>query len=228
MFLDHLHYINNFVSPEFVIIFNIISRCVAPMFAYLAVEGILHTHNLKKYCLRLFTLAGIVFLGNSILNVIFRIFSQPIPDNEQVLLFINNNVVFSIALGVLVIALIQWGKNKKATKRRCLYAISVICFIIGFLWMEWGTIILPFMFIQYFFRDKKAIRFLGYGLIEIIAILLPFSEPFYFLVFPFIILYNGERGSKTNFSKYIFYIFYPVHLWIIAIINFIVMISPFF
>ncbi|MBD5549290.1 MAG: hypothetical protein HDQ97_18205 [Lachnospiraceae bacterium] len=58
-------------------------------------------------------------------------------------------------------------------------------------------------------------------LIGVFANLLPFGEPFYFLVFPFILLYNGERGPKSNFNKYFFYIFYPVHLWIIAIINFI-------
>ncbi|MEA4876090.1 TraX family protein [Anaerorhabdus sp.] len=35
---------------------------------------------------------------------------------------------------------------------------------------------------------------------------------------PFIYLYNGERGPNTKFSKYIFYIFYPVHIWILYII----------
>lgn len=96
----------------------------------------------------------------------------------------------------------------KIFERICLYVISMLCFIIGFLWGEWGTVVLPFIFIEYFFRDKKVIRFLGYALIEVFAILLPFGEPFYFLVFPFILLYNGERGPKTNFSKYFFYIFY--------------------
>ncbi|MBD5549379.1 MAG: hypothetical protein HDQ97_18675, partial [Lachnospiraceae bacterium] len=127
-------------------------------------------------------------------------------------------------LEVIVIALIQWGKDKQTIERICLYALSMLCFIIGFLYGEWGTVILPFIFIEYFFRDKKIIRFLGYALIEVFAILLPFGEPFYFLVFPFILLYSGERGPKTNFSKYFFYIFYPVHLWIIAIINFMVIV----
>jgi len=222
MLLDHLHYINNLIPPEAVSIFTAICRCAAAMYAYLAVEGILHTRNFKKYCLRLSILAGAIFIGNAILNAIFQIFTESLPDNERMLLFVNNNVIFTLALGVLVIALIQWGKDKQTTARRGLYAISMICFIIGFFWGEWGTVLLPFMFIEYFFRDKKAIRFLGYGSIEIIAILLPFGEPFYFLVFPFILLYNGERGPKTSFSKYFFYIFYPVHLWIIAIINLIV------
>lgn len=127
---------------------------------------------------------------------------------------------------MIVIALIKWGREKQTVTRGCLYLTSFICFIIGFFWGEWGTVILPFMFIQYFFHDKKVIRLIGYVLIEIVAILLPFGEPFYFLVFPFMLLYNGERGPKTSFSKNFFYIFYPVHFWIIAIINFIITINP--
>lgn len=47
MVLDHLHYIDGLLSPNLAHIFNIISRCVAPVFAYLAIEGIIHTKNLK-------------------------------------------------------------------------------------------------------------------------------------------------------------------------------------
>lgn len=45
--------IHNLVAPETAAVLTLISRCVAPMFAYLAVEGIRHTRDLKKYCLRL-------------------------------------------------------------------------------------------------------------------------------------------------------------------------------
>ncbi len=222
MLLDHLRYINHLLPSEAAHVFTMISRCVAPMFAYFAVEGILHTRNLKRYCLRLSVLAGIMFAGNGILNAVFRAFSGTLPDAERKLLLINNNVIFTLALGVIAISLIKWGKDKQTSVSKWLYVLSAVCFIIGFLWGEWGTILLPFMFIEYFFRNKMLLRLLGYVLIEIIALLLPFSEPLYFLVFPFILLYNGERGPKTGFSKYFFYIFYPVHLWIIAIINFIV------
>ena len=225
MFLDHLRYISHLVSPEMAAFFTVISRCVAPMFAYFAVEGIRHTHNLKKYCLRLSILAGIIFIGNSILNTFFKIFSQDISGREQLILYRNDNVIFTLALGVFAILLIQEGKRRQGMAGRCLYAVSILSFLLGFLWGEWGTVILPFMFIEYFFHDKKVIRFWGYVLIEVIALILPFSEPLYFLVFPVILLYNGERGPQTKCSKYFFYAFYPIHLWIIAIINFAVIIS---
>ena len=102
MALDHLHYIQNLIPSETSYVFTIISRCVAPMFGYLAVEGIRHTRNLKMYCLRLIILAGIMFAGNAIIN-------PALQSN------INNNVIFTLAMGVVVIALIIWGKDKNNT-----------------------------------------------------------------------------------------------------------------
>lgn len=217
MVLNHICYIEHLVPDRLAFIFTIISRCVAPMFAYFAVEGIRKTRNLKKYCLRLSVLAGIVFIGNGILKAVFGNFT---PERIRPL---ENNVIFTLALGVVAIALTRWGKEKQGIARNGFYALSAFCFLTGFFMGEWGSVLLPFMFIEYFFQNKKVIRFAGYLLIEVIAILLPFSEPYWFLVFPFILLYNGERGPKTKFSQYFFYVFYPVHLWVIAIATFLVL-----
>ena len=37
--------------------------------------------------------------------------------------------------------------------------------------------------------------------------------------------HHGERGPKTKFSKYFFYVFYPAHLWILALIGYITTIA---
>ena len=42
------------------------------------------------------------------------------------------------------------------------------------------------------------------------------------LVIPFILLYNGERGKNTLFTKYMFYTVYPIHIWILMIIRFVI------
>lgn len=183
------------------------------MFAYLAVEGIRYTRNLKHYCLRLSAFAGIVFMGNGILKMILRRFVMGRTRS------LENNVIFTLALGVLAIALILWGKAKQDKSRALFYVLSGVCFATGFFCGEWGSVLLPFMFIEYFFHEKKWLRFAGYVLIEAVTFLLPFGETYWFIVFPFILLYNGERGPETNFSKYFFYVFYPVHLWVIAVIN---------
>lgn len=213
MVLNHICYIGHLVSDGMVSVFTIISRCVAPMFAYFAVEGIRNTRNIKNYCLRLSLLAGIVFIGNGILKAVLGNFTT---DRIRAL---ENNVIFTLALGVVAIALTQWGKSKQGMVGKGCYVLSAVCFVTGFFWGEWGSVLLPFLFIEYFFYKKRMIRFVGYVLIEAIAVLLPFSEPYWFLVFPFIFLYNGERGPNTKFCQYFFYVFYPVHLWVIAVIG---------
>lgn len=39
---------------------------------------------------------------------------------------------------------------------------------------------------------------------------------------PLFFLYSGERVVNNAFTKYMFYIFYPVHLWIIYTIGYFV------
>ena len=41
------------------------------------------------------------------------------------------------------------------------------------------------------------------------------------LAVPFMLSYNGERGVNNKFSKYLFYVFYPLHLWILEIMKFV-------
>ena len=48
------------------------------------------------------------------------------------------------------------------------------------------------------------------------------SEFMFPLVIPFLAMYDGTRGPKTAFSKYFFYVFYPLHLWIIGLIALLV------
>lgn len=48
------------------------------------------------------------------------------------------------------------------------------------------------------------------------------SDWLFITVLPFISLYNGERGPVTKWSKYFFYVFYPAHLWSIALIAYLV------
>ncbi|MDE6639782.1 MAG: conjugal transfer protein TraX [Acetatifactor sp.] len=192
------------------------------MFAYLVVEGIRHTHDLKKYCLRLSVWAVAVYAGNALLNFLFRLGSGTLPEAERAQLYRNPNAIFTLALGTIGIAIVLWGKRQKTAAGKWAYVLSAVVFCCGFLYGEWGSVVLPFMYIEYFLRDKKTLRLSGYVLIELIAVLLSWGEPFWFFVFPFIFLYNGKRGPKTRFSKNFFYLFYLIHLWVIAIMNFLV------
>lgn len=226
MVLNHLEYIPGLYSSNFKFFVMIISRAVAPTFAFLVVEGIKHTRNLKKYLLRLAGFATITFIGNQILNSIIEYFvlSNGLETDRH--MFANNDVLITLASGVFVIYAINlfMDKNKNFQKRVGYLFLAIVNVAIG-IWGEWGVVLIPFMLLIYFFRDKKLLLFIGFVLIEIVALNISFAEPLYFVALPFIYLYNGERGLNNKFTKYFFYFFYPLHIWLIYIIRLVITIS---
>ena len=223
MVFDHIHYIPGLLPEPVVGIFHVITRIVGVWFAYCAVEGVMHTHNIKKYTIRLFTWAGIMLIGNQILNNMYRAKN----------IYIENNIFMTIAVGVLMIVALT-----KISNRLISYIATTLILLAGALLTEGGLTILPFMLITYLTYDKEKIRNISYIVLSILLFLtsfndygdisstldmLAFNSDFMFIfVLPFIYLYNGERGGDSKFSKYFFYIFYPAHLWIIMTIAYLV------
>lgn len=220
MVLDHSRHIVGLVPDNWLLFFNLISRGVAPAFAYFCVEGIIHTQNLKRYNARLIVGACVMQLGNTLLNEHFTRHLGEITTEMRSNVLITDNIILTLALGVLGISLIITSKRIEDAKKYLLYVLAIFCWGAGFI-LEWGVVFIPFMIVVYFGRTKKNMRYLGYAIVELIAILFR-SEIYYFFTFPFLALYNGERGKKTKLGKYFFYIFYPAHLWIIYLINYYV------
>jgi len=44
------------------------------------------------------------------------------------------------------------------------------------------------------------------------------SDIFFILIIPMLHFYNGKIGKYSAQLKYLFYIFYPLHLWLIHLI----------
>ncbi len=221
MMLNHLEYVYGLCPENIAHLFQFISRGVAPMFAYLAVEGIIHSSSLKNYCLRLWIWSGLVYLGNILIEHVLIKFSYGIPLEDQLYLLVRTNICFTLSAGVLCIALLKFGNQSEGIKKYLLLGLSAVSFTFGF-FQEWGVVLLLFMLVTYQFRKNNKYKLIGYLSIEVVAFLFR-SEIFYFLVFPFIVVYNGKRGPNSKLNKYFFYVFYPLHLWLIAIINYIVL-----
>ena len=223
MVFDHIHYIPGLLPEPVVGVFHVITRIVGVWFAYSAVEGVMHTHNIKKYTIRLFTWAGVMLIGNQILNFMFRAKN----------IYIENNIFMTIATGVLMIVALRKINHKLIS-----YIATTLIFLAGALLTEGGLTMLPFMLITYLTYDKEKARNISYVVLSILLFLtsfndygdilstldmLAFNSDFMFIfVLPFIYLYNGERGADSKFSKYFFYVFYPAHLWIIMTIAYFV------
>ncbi|MGL5255645.1 MAG: TraX family protein [Proteocatella sp.] len=232
MTLDHLHYLP-IVSPDLELIFGMISRCVSVWFAYGVVEGFLYTRSRLKYNGRLFFWAGIVFVGNTILNYMFM--------NKEINLYAN--IILTLAIGALLLNIIEfkpksieeWSKNK-ITALKIFKSLLVI--VLLFFPTEGGFPILPFIVITYLFRNKikfrnilyialSALMFCGsyvpYETVGETLNMMAYNCDWLFItVLPFIYLYNGQRGNNSNVAKYFFYVYYPLHIWIFSAITYFV------
>lgn len=227
MTIDHIAFA--FVPYETVLsmVMHVIGRLTGPIMFYAAVEGYHHTRNIKKYILRLFIFAIVSYFP-------FMLFkAHGIIEDMR---FYDFNVIYTIMLGVIGIWI---RRNIKNPILKTIYLIIIICISITADWGYLGVfIILSFDFYYKNFKNQTY----AYTLLILFAAGL-FSmiiSPIYSIIYmnewnidpeyyfysietlgmflPIIVLkyYNGERGSSKPWSKWLFYIFYPLHLLIIG------------
>ena len=206
-----------------------VGRLAFPIFAFLIVEGFMHTSNLKKYAKRLF---------------IFAIISE-IPFNliytGSLIFPFHQNVLFTLLLGLLCINELDKIKNNKNYKVIIKSTIKILIFlligIIGF--VDYGITGILTIMIFYIFR-KFRFAWLG-QLISLILLYIVFFKGQSIIINMFgfeyflplqglgilalipIWLYNGEQGKKNKIIQYLFYSFYPVHMLAIYLIYYFVL-----
>ncbi|WP_419580050.1 TraX family protein [Streptococcus suis] len=154
MVLDHLDIIPGFIPNQLGLVFHMMTRCVAVFFAYMLVEGYLHTRNVKAYLLRLYGAAGMMALGNTLLNSLYQ--------SKEI--YISNNIFVTLAVGLtMLVCLRNFAEHTR--KQQILQVISVgLLTIFGAFLTEGGTVVLPFILITYLGRKSLFKRNLAYGL----------------------------------------------------------------
>ncbi|NMB26798.1 MAG: conjugal transfer protein TraX [Tissierellia bacterium] len=183
--------------------FHWLGRVVAPVFFFLLTEGYDHTRDRVAYMNRLFTWAGIMFLGNGILYLIFK--RKP---------YIFNNIFFSMALGIAL--LITLGNRRNMEGREKTKNTLLIILILFFSSFAEGSLMSTAMVLIFHYLKEDRVKM---SLAYIILSVSFFPNPQWMMVFalPFILMYNGKKGKDI---KYFFYIFYPLHIWVLYIIGF--------
>lgn len=210
MLIDH---IAEFI-PGIPLWFRYIGRLAAPVFCYLLVEGFIHTSSRKKYMKRLVTGGIIMIVGSNILTYIF---------NRSVM--ITNNIFLAMAVSIAILNVIEW-KQKEDSNKVIAIAGIVGLFIVSLV-TEGGPFMPVLALIFYYNRDNKVKLSLWYTGVSLMILIGPadslyeslFIKNFqWMMVFalPFMLMYNGERGRK---AKYFFYIFYPIHIWILYVLG---------
>jgi hypothetical protein len=210
MTIDHI----GAVLLNNLLIFRIIGRLSFPIFAFLIVEGFIHTKSFKKYIFRLF---------------VFSLISQ-IPYMLCFNINIKNfelNVFFTLIAGLLAL----WA-IKNLNPLKSVTIVVVLTVITELLRCDWGGIGILVIVGFYLCKNNKRLMFF---IIPFIYIIYLFYESYYLntpisniylsiklyglLSLPMLYYYNGQKG-KFKF-KYFFYAYYPVHLFIIYLIKLI-------
>lgn len=171
---------------------RLIGRFAFPIFSFLLVEGFIHTRNRLKYGTSLF----IFFLLSEV--------PFDLAVSQQILEFNSQNIFLTLLFGFLLMQTIEKTKE--------LNPILPFLWLIGFGlinqllrgdYQSYGIILI---FLLYYFRDDIAIRNLSLVLMGL------YQMSAFLSVIP-IHFYNGKRGKQP---KYFFYLFYPIHLFLLA------------
>lgn len=239
MIFDHIHEFFNFAG-NIPVAFNWVGRIVAPIFIFMVVEGYTHTRSKKQYMLRLY-LASIAMnagnylipnyfkrtdslgLMNNIFTTLFMItvylciidfITKAIKEKDALKIFLGMVVfILPIALGILMIINIE-------TLMYLIFVIPTPLFVEG------GPIFVIIGIVMYLLRGNRKKLLITYVIISLaiaftgeLSIKGLFFENYqWMMVFaaPLFYLYNGEKGKGM---KYLFYVFYPAHIYIFYIIS---------
>jgi hypothetical protein len=219
MTVDHLTSVifPNYPTDIWIVLLHVFGRVAAPIFWFFIAEGYHYTRNVKKYIGKMFVFSVVShFAYNFAFGISFIPFKSSVFNQTSIFWG------FSLALTVLMIRDLKRPLLKPYMK----VITQSVCYILAFP-ADWSTpgvltiisnsnnrgnfraqmknmmiYISVYASIYFIFVNKI------YGLIQLMVI----------LAVPLLKTYNGERGKMINL-KWVFYIYYPLHLILCGIIR---------
>ena len=200
MTIDHVGAI---LYPEFTVL-RIIGRLSFSLFAYLLILGMENTRNIRYYFIRLFIFA---FISQA--PFFLALNSGP---------FDSLNIFFTLSSGLLFVYLLK--------KNSVFVVIPLLAsLILPFDYGIYGVAVIGCMYIL-----KKDTKFGVFSLVLLnMLFLVPWSIQFLSIsAIPLILLHKNGLLTLTKYSeeytipvwrKYVFYIYYPLHLILLYIIK---------
>ncbi len=230
MTIDHIAW---FVFPGYPteplpIIMHIIGRLTCPIMCYFIAEGYHYTKNINKYTFRLFLFAIISHFAYIFASQGYIDYKSFIPFYYGE--FLNQtSVMWSLAWGLVMLRVFYSSKIKKDFVKvllvgliclisfpadwSCVAALCILAF-----GLNRGNFKVQMLWMIFFVATYTAVYSFSmnilYGAIQMAVV---FS-------IPILKMYNGKRGDNhkiNNTVKWLFYIYYPLHLFIIGLIQFI-------
>ena len=248
MIIDHLgYYFRSYINNSVYYILRAIGRISMPLFAFILVQGFFHTKDIKKYVVRVFSVAIITQLV---------IYVAHIFDKDAYNLSVNTqlNILFSYTLSLITLWLIHEKTiiNKLNCNQNIVLKIFLIITIIGifvFIPIDY-TIYVPMLITLFYFIEKLKITIylqkqnytisvknvlvaliddahikIVYNALIFLAMLLIVIESriymYWYMLFSIlpIYLYNGQRGKKSKRIDVLFYLIFPVQHFLLYILS---------
>ena len=210
MLCDHLQLT---LLPDLPIL-RCVGRLAFPLFAFMAVEGYLHTRSLKKYLLRLLMLAVISEIPFDLL-VSGSVFDP-----------MHQNVIWTIILGLCCIRAFE---NISADRKMMLSAVVIIASLAAAIIarVDYSSVGVLTLLAFYAFRGNtvrcRLMQLLSLAFINLVLLGgIEFAFPYQALAvlsLPIIWLYDGSQGPHNGFIKAANYLFYPAHMLILALFS---------
>ena len=172
-------------------------RIAFPIFCFLLAEGFRHTRSKQRYALNLFLFALLSEIPYDLFNC------GALPYERQ-------NVFFTLLLGGLGIWCLGKFRERPLGSSLLLIGLGIVAALLhaDYGWKGFLLILLLYLLAeQPMVQAFAGITLLGWPAGVACA-------------FPFLNLYNGERGFvRGRAAKYFFYCFYPVHLTILWLLH---------
>lgn len=175
------------------VIMRAIGRIAFPIFAFLITEGFEHTRDRKRYGLNLLAFALISEIPWNLVH-------------SGTLFYYKQNVFFNLFLGYTGLCAIEYFKGNRKSMAISLVLLLITSYILK---ADFGVFGFGYILLLYLIKSQKI-------LMAIISCCVLPSRLIGGMAFIPILMYNGERGfAKARWTKYAFYLFYPLHLFLI-------------
>ena len=177
-----------------------IGRLAFPIYCFLLVEGFLHTHDFKKYALRML---GFALISEWPFDWAF--FSGVYWGHQ--------NVYFTLLLGLLAMKALDTYQTPEGMPALKGILGAAACFLAAaLLHCDYDVLGLALILALYMTRKDKRAQCIAGAVFSLF-------EPVAPLAFGLVWFYSGERGGSSKLEQWAFYWFYPAHIFVLGILT---------
>lgn len=186
-----------------------IGRLAMPIFCFFVAEGYYHTHDRKKYLLRM----GIFALISE--------FPFDLAFYGHFPYWKHQNVMFTFFLAILAMYAYQEIMSRRSDNVGKILGIAAVlacAFLAVFCFTDYNAMGVALVFLFFIMKDRGLLAQNAVALMYQLFIMGSGIQAFSMLSSVPLMMYNGEKGRKL---KWFFYCFYPGHLLLFGLIKFL-------